>query len=161
MTGRLFYLMGPSGAGKDSLLEAAREPLQARGCRVARRVITRSAEAAGEDAQAVSTEEFEQLRRSGAFALDWQANGLRYGIPRQIDDWLAAGEDVLVNGSRGYLDQARGRYPQLRPLLLTVSGGSLRKSKSLRDVAKRSTNALSCSSGTPKYCDGDGLMRTS
>lgn len=127
MTGRLFYLMGPSGAGKDSLLEAAREPLQARGCRVARRVITRSAEAAGEDAQAVSTEEFEQLRRSGAFALDWQANGLRYGIPRQIDDWLAAGEDVLVNGSRGYLDQARARYPQLRPLLLTVALPVLRE----------------------------------
>lgn len=127
MTGHLFYLMGPSGAGKDSLLLAAREPLQARGCRVARRVITRSAEATGEDAQPVSTAEFEELRRSGAFALDWQANGLRYGIPRQIDDWLAAGEDVLVNGSRGYLSEARKRYPQLQAVLLTVSLPVLRE----------------------------------
>jgi ribose 1,5-bisphosphokinase len=127
MTGRLIYLMGPSGAGKDSLLLAAREPLQARGCRIARRVITRSAEAVGEDALAVTEAEFERLRRNGAFALDWQANGLHYGISRQIDDWLAAGEDVLVNGSRGYLAEARKRYPQLRPVLLTVALPVLRE----------------------------------
>jgi ribose 1,5-bisphosphokinase len=127
MTGRLIYLMGPSGAGKDSLLLAAREPLQARGCRIARRVITRSADAVGEDALAVTEAEFERLRRNGAFALDWQANGLHYGISRQIDDWLAAGEDVLVNGSRGYLAEARKRYPQLRPVLLTVALPVLRQ----------------------------------
>lgn len=46
MTGRLIYLMGPSGSGKDSLLQAAREPWL-RGCRIVRRVITRSAEAVG------------------------------------------------------------------------------------------------------------------
>lgn len=127
MTGRLIYLMGPSGAGKDSLLLAAREPLLARGCRIARRVITRSAEAVGEDALAVTEAEFERLRRNAAFALDWQANGLHYGISRQIDDWLVAGEDVLVNGSRGYLSEARARYPQLQPVLLTVALPVLRE----------------------------------
>lgn len=127
MKGRLIYLMGPSGAGKDSLLLAAREALQARGCRIARRVITRSAEAVGEDALAVTEAEFDQLQRSGAFALDWRANGLRYGIPRQIDDWLTTGDDVLINGSRGYLDEARGRYPQLQAVLLTVALPVLRE----------------------------------
>jgi ribose 1,5-bisphosphokinase len=127
MTGRLIYLMGPSGAGKDSLLLAARESLQARGCRVARRVITRSAEAVGEDALAVTESEFAQLRRNGAFALDWQANGLHYGISRQIDEWLEAGEDVLVNGSRGYLGEARDRYPQLQAVLLSVTLPVLRE----------------------------------
>lgn len=127
MTGRLIYLMGPSGAGKDSLLLAAREPLQARGCRIARRVITRSAEAVGEDALAVNDAEFEQLHHSGAFALDWQANGLRYGIPCQIDEWLEAGDDVLVNGSRGYLSEARVHYPQLQAVLLTVALPVLRE----------------------------------
>jgi ribose 1,5-bisphosphokinase len=127
MTGRLIYLMGPSGAGKDSLLLAAREPLLARGCKITRRVITRSAEAVGEDALAVTEAEFEQLHHSGAFALDWQANGLRYGIPKQIDEWLEAGEDVLVNGSRGYLSEARKRYPQLQAILLTVTLPVLRE----------------------------------
>ncbi|MCR3815313.1 hypothetical protein K3Z86_16210 [Pseudomonas aeruginosa] len=100
MTGRLIYLMGPSGSGKDSLLQAAREPLALRGCRIVRRVITRSAEAVGEDAQAVTPAQFDTLERASAFAMSRRANGLCYGIPVQIDEWLAQGYDVLVNGSR-------------------------------------------------------------
>ena len=88
MDGRLIYLMGPSGSGKDSLIEAAREPLQALNCEVVRRVITRSAESVGEDAIGVSREEFEQHRVEGDFALYWSANGLDYGIPVEIDQWL-------------------------------------------------------------------------
>lgn len=127
MTGRLIYLMGPSGSGKDSVLMAARAPLRARGCRIARRVITRSAEAAGEDAVAVTPAAFEQLRQDGAFALHWRANGLSYGIPREIDDWLAMGQDVLLNGSRGHLSEARQRYPHLQAVLLTVALPVLRQ----------------------------------
>ncbi len=127
MTGRLIYLMGPSGSGKDSLLNAARERLAARGFVIARRVITRSAEAVGEEAVGVSPAEFDQLEADGAFALSWRANGLAYGIPRQIDDWLAAGQDVLVNGSRGYLPEARARYPELQAILLQVDEAALRQ----------------------------------
>jgi ribose 1,5-bisphosphokinase len=127
MTGRLIYLMGPSGSGKDSLLNAARERLAARGCVIARRVITRSAEAVGEDAVGVSPAEFDQQEAAGAFALSWRANGLAYGIPRQIDDWLAARQDVLVNGSRGYLPDARARYPELLAILLQVDEAALRQ----------------------------------
>lgn len=127
MSGRLIYLMGPSGSGKDSLLNAARERLAERGCVIARRVITRSAEAVGEDAIGVSPAEFDQQEAAGAFALSWRANGLAYGIPRQIDDWLAAGQDVLVNGSRGHLAQARQRYPELLAILLQVDEAALRQ----------------------------------
>lgn len=127
MAGRLIYLIGPSGAGKDSVLDAARDALAARGCRIARRVITRSAEAVGEAALAVSTAQFEQMRADGGFALSWQANGLHYGIPREIDDWLQAGHDVLVNGSRGYLAQARQRYPDMLVVLLEVAPDILRQ----------------------------------
>jgi ribose 1,5-bisphosphokinase len=127
MAGRLIYLIGPSGSGKDSLLDAAREPLADQGCRIVRRVITRSAEAVGEAAQAVSVDEFASLQAQGAFALSWQANGLFYGIPKDIDEWLEAGQDVLVNGSRGYLPHARERYPELLALLLTVDQGVLRQ----------------------------------
>lgn len=127
MSGRLIYLMGPSGSGKDSLLNAARERLAERGCVIARRVITRSAEAVGEDAIGVSPAEFDRQEAADAFALSWRANGLAYGIPRQIDDWLAAGQDVLVNGSRGYLPQARERYPELLAILLQVDEAALRQ----------------------------------
>lgn len=127
MRGRLIYLIGPSGSGKDSLLQAARERLAAQGCRIVRRVITRSAEALGEDAVGVSLAAFEQLQGQGAFAMSWHANGLAYGIPKQIDDWLAAGQDVLVNGSRAYLREARQRYPELIGIVLTVDLEVLRE----------------------------------
>ncbi|WLH31775.1 phosphonate metabolism protein/1,5-bisphosphokinase (PRPP-forming) PhnN [Pseudomonas canadensis] len=127
MAGRLIYLIGPSGSGKDSLLDAARSRLAERGCRVVRRVITRSAEAVGEAAQGVSPEQFAALQAEGAFALSWQANGLSYGIPKEIDEWLAAGDDVLVNGSRAHLAQTRARYPTSLVLLLTVDQAVLRQ----------------------------------
>jgi ribose 1,5-bisphosphokinase len=127
MAGRLIYLIGPSGSGKDSLLDAARPRLAERGCRIVRRVITRSPESVGETAQGVSPERFAQMQAEGAFALSWQANGLSYGIPRVIDDWLAAGDDVLVNGSRAHLAQTRERYPTSLVLLLTVDQAVLRQ----------------------------------
>ena len=127
MQGRLIYLMGPSGSGKDSLLQAARAPLEAHGCRFARRVITRSAESVGEDALGVTPAEFERLEGEGAFALSWRANGLAYGIPCEIDDWLSAGQDVLINGSRGHLEAARQRYPDLLAVLLQVDEAVLRQ----------------------------------
>lgn len=127
MAGRLIYLIGPSGSGKDSLLETVRDELTRCGCRVVQRVITRSAEAVGEAAQAVTAEQFAAMQAHGDFALNWQANGLHYGIPKQIDDWLAQGLDVLVNGSRAHLPQARQRYPDVLAILLTVSDDILRQ----------------------------------
>lgn len=125
--GRLIFLIGPSGSGKDSLIDAAREQLRAQGVEVARRVITRSAEAKGEAALSVSREAFEQMRMAGEFALDWQANGLCYGIPAEVQAWLSAGHSVLVNGSRGHLDEARRRYPDLLAIGLRVSPEALRE----------------------------------
>ena len=121
MPGNLIYLMGPSGSGKDSLIEAARHSLAERGCEVMRRVITRSAESVGEDAQGVSAQAFEALKEQGAFALHWQAHGLSYGITTQLDDCLRQGRHVLVNGSRAYLRQARERYPDLVAVMLCVN----------------------------------------
>jgi len=126
MVGRLIYLMGASGAGKDSLLDAVRGQLEAQRCRIVTRVITRSAEAKGENAIAVSAEEFDRRRRDGDFAMSWEANGLAYGIPKEIDAWLAAGSHVLVNGSREYLHEARKRYPDLLAVLLQVEPEVLR-----------------------------------
>lgn len=127
MPGKLIYLMGPSGSGKDSLIDAARQQLQARGCEVIRRVITRSAEAVGEDALSVSREGFQLLKKEGAFALNWQANGLDYGIPVQLNHWLNAGRHVVVNGSRAYLNQARKHYPHLLAIMLRVDTAVLRQ----------------------------------
>ncbi|MDD1509907.1 phosphonate metabolism protein/1,5-bisphosphokinase (PRPP-forming) PhnN [Pseudomonas sp. CNPSo 3701] len=125
--GRLIYLMGPSGAGKDSVLQHLKQCLEGSRCRIARRVITRSAEAMGEEAISVSPREFGERERVGDFAMVWRANGLAYGIPREIEEWLADGYQVIVNGSRGYLDEARSNYPDLLAVLLQVEPAILRK----------------------------------
>ncbi|OLS63666.1 phosphonate metabolism protein/1,5-bisphosphokinase (PRPP-forming) PhnN [Pseudomonas putida] len=125
--GRLIFLMGPSGSGKDSVIDHSRPALAGLGVAVVRRVITRSAEAIGEEAHSVTLAQFLSLREQGAFALDWEANGLRYGIPAEIDAWLAEGRWVLVNGSRGHLQEAREKYSDLLPILMTVSTDVLRQ----------------------------------
>lgn len=126
-SGTLIYLVGPSGSGKDSLIEAAEPYLVRLGVRRARRVITRSAEAQGEQATGVSRETFDQYVRQGAFALHWQANGLAYGIPACIDTWLMQGHSVLVNGSRAHQPDALQRYPDMVTVQLQVSQDVLRR----------------------------------
>lgn len=118
---RLFYVVGPSGAGKDTLIAAALGLLP-RGVtvRLARRAITRPASGQGEAHEPMSREAWDAVRAAGGFALAWEANGHAYGVRRELDGWLAAGERVIVNGSREYLPHARNRYPALRVLLITA-----------------------------------------
>ncbi|MFJ2992296.1 phosphonate metabolism protein/1,5-bisphosphokinase (PRPP-forming) PhnN [Pandoraea sp. NPDC087047] len=114
---RLFYVMGPSGAGKDSLLDYARGVLHVSDALssgsspvlFAHRYITR-APADGENHVALSQAEFALRHSLGCFALDWDSHGCRYGIGIEIDAWLSAGASVVVNGSRAFLAQAVARY---------------------------------------------------
>ncbi|GGA28150.1 phosphonate metabolism protein/1,5-bisphosphokinase (PRPP-forming) PhnN [Dyella nitratireducens] len=120
-TGHLYYVMGPSGAGKDSVLAWVREHGAAYGVVCAHRYITRPAHAGGENHVALSDAEFQSREQRGLFALTWQAHGLRYGIGNEVAHWLARGADVLVNGSRGAFALACERFPALRPVLITAS----------------------------------------
>lgn len=118
MSGRFIAVVGPSGVGKDTVMEAL-----AADCGrlvLARRVITRPSDAGGEVFDGVSRAQFATLKLAGAFALDWEAHGLCYGIPAAVDADLAAGRDVLANLSRGQLTKARNRFENLLVLALTA-----------------------------------------
>lgn len=126
MNHRLVYVMGPSGAGKDSVLGWLREHLPP-GLRMhwARRCITRAPDAGGETHEAMTPADFEAARARGGFAMHWHANGLDYGIAHGEFAPLAQGGWVLVNGSREYFAQARERYPGLTGLYLGASEATL------------------------------------
>ena len=98
MTGKLIWLMGPSGSGKDSLLAELRQREQTQ-LLVAHRYITRDASAGSENHIALSEREFFTRAGQNLLALSWHANGLYYGVGIEIDLWLHAGFDVVVNGS--------------------------------------------------------------
>lgn len=150
MTGRLFLIVGPSGAGKDTVIAGTMALLApADDVLLARRIITRLAHPGGaEDHLPVTPEAFARLRAAGAFALDWDSHGLRYGIGGEVRSWLAAGMTVIANGSRGALQQARAAFgPALVATEITARPETLaarltaRGRESAADIAARLTRS--------------------
>lgn len=119
MAGRLIAVVGPSGAGKDSLLGAL---LQARAddLHLAQRMITRPTNAGGEDFVGLNVAEFQAKKAAGAFVVDWEAHGLFYGIPWAEFTPLDQGKDVIFNGSRQHLPKAKALFSALETVLITA-----------------------------------------
>jgi phosphonate metabolism protein PhnN/1,5-bisphosphokinase (PRPP-forming) len=124
--GRLIYLAGPSGAGKDSLLAWLRaRPLP--GVLLAQRTITRPATPRGEQHASVTPAQFDRMLERGEFAMHWRSNGHSYGIGREILQALERGSTVVVNGSREYLPRARALIPALEFVRVTAPAEVLRE----------------------------------
>lgn len=123
---RLFYVMGASGSGKDTLLRLTRPRLDQLPCLVAHRYITRPPELKGENHIFLSQSEFLRRKALGAFTMSWEANGYWYGVGQEIDHWLSSGSHVLMNGSRAYANEAARQYGErLVPVVIDVSAGKL------------------------------------
>jgi ribose 1,5-bisphosphokinase len=120
--GTLVLVVGPSGAGKDSIIDGAAACLAGdAGFVFARRRITRPAEAGGEIHLPVTEAEFERLAGAGDFLLHWRAHDLGYGLPANYVDDLAAGRTVIANVSRSVLDEARQHLRPVQVVQVTAS----------------------------------------
>ncbi len=126
-SGRLFFFVGPSGAGKDTLLQwvQARIPEHAE-LVFAQRVITRPQQP-GDTHEAVDHSTFWRLAAAGQFAMIWEVNGLCYGVRRSIEADLKAGRDVVINGSREYVPQLQQLFPQAQVIWLEADEALLRE----------------------------------
>ncbi|MBV2120932.1 MAG: phosphonate metabolism protein/1,5-bisphosphokinase (PRPP-forming) PhnN [Candidatus Thiodiazotropha sp. (ex Ctena orbiculata)] len=124
----LFYIIGASGVGKDSLINYLRQHLQPGApVAIAHRYITRPFDANGENHIELSETEFANRMYWGCFALEWYSHRTWYGIGIEIDQWLSSGLSVVVNGSRAYLAEATHLYPDLIPVLITSDYDQLRQ----------------------------------
>ena len=118
--GRLVLVVGPSGAGKDTLLGLAKAACaDDRNIAFPRRLITREA-SASEDNEEVSIGTFQAALTRGAYAMHWEAHGHCYALSRAIDDEIRAGRTIVANVSRTVIGAMRGAYADVVVVLITA-----------------------------------------
>lgn len=172
--GAFVAVVGPSGAGKDTLIAHAREALAGEPqVEFVRRVITRLSDGSTEDHDTLVDAEFLEALAEGAFALAWEAHGLRYGLPASVDRAVENGHVAVANVSRGALPALRQRYVNVAVVEVTADpeilaarlAGRGRESRGevlarlARTVACDTTGpAIALDNSGPKEIAGDRLV---
>jgi ribose 1,5-bisphosphokinase len=132
-------VVGPSGAGKDTVIELARAALAGNPDVVfVRRVVTRPSDGS-EDHLSATPEAFAIAEASGAFALSWHAHGHDYGLPVGFERDLRAGRVVVANISRSVAALARARYRDARLVHVTAPDDVLAARRAARHRASEAT----------------------
>lgn len=120
--GTVVLVVGPSGAGKDSILRQAQSIFATDPDVVfPRRVVTRKADVSAEDHDTVSDMDFSQNLAKGDYAVWWSAHGNGYGIQVSIDDDIKLGRTVIFNCSRAIIEELQLRYPKVVVVEIKVS----------------------------------------
>jgi phosphonate metabolism protein PhnN/1,5-bisphosphokinase (PRPP-forming) len=139
--GRLVYVVGASGVGKDSLLRWAKVRTQPQhGIVFAQRVITRPLDSGVEQHEPVTAAQFDVLRSTGELGMTWNAHGFSYGVRRPVLDELKYGMTVVVSGSRAHLPAALAHYPDLEVVHVTASDD--RVAQRLRERGREDETAI-------------------
>lgn len=126
--GRLVLIVGPSGVGKDSLIDGARIALaQDPAFAFAVRDISRPAQAGGEAHRPVTEAEFDAVAQAGGYMLSWRAHGLCYGIPAAYEVARQRGVNVVANVSRTVIGPARDQFPPLVVVAVSAPADLLRQ----------------------------------
>lgn len=172
--GAFVAIVGPSGAGKDTLIAHAKAALAGEPqVDFVRRVITRLSDGETEDHDTLADSEFVEALAEGAFALAWEAHGLRYGLPAGIDAAIGNGHVAVANVSRGALPALRERYANVAVVEVTADPEILaarlagRGRESRGEILARLARTISCDTtgasvaldnSGPKEIAGDRLV---
>lgn len=120
MRGQLWIIAAPSGGGKTSLIRAVLQKLPNLVESISHTTrAPRAGEVEGVDYFFINEEEFKRRQAAGEF-LEWaEVYGRYYGTSaQQVDRWLAAGQDVLLNIDWQGAEQVRRLRPDTRTVFL-------------------------------------------
>ena len=133
MAGGFVLVVGPSGAGKDTLIGLARRSLAGDPRFVfPRRLVTRAG-SVHEDNERIDEATFEAGRAAGRLALAWRAHGLGYAVPASARDSALRGHVVVCNVSRALLEEARASLPDVSVVEISASEPVLSRRLEARD----------------------------
>ncbi|MFX0043835.1 MAG: phosphonate metabolism protein/1,5-bisphosphokinase (PRPP-forming) PhnN [Candidatus Hodarchaeota archaeon] len=162
--GTLILVVGNSGSGKDSIINGASEkyPLDLKKVYCAKRYITRPPSET-EDNYYISSEEYNEMRKQGKFALEWQIYGLDYGVPIEIDNWLKNGYTVIVNVSRTIINNTRKKYTNVKVVFIEVPFDItlLRLKNRERESEQRMKERIERARNNQKYPEADFVVDNS
>ena len=139
-------VVGPSGAGKDTLISIAASKLRAEARIVFwRRIVTREADSS-EDHDSLTPEAFDAAEARGEFALAWRAHGHGYGLRRGAMRGLEMGDTLVFNVSRAVVEAARAQFARVRVVYVTAPPDILASRLKARgrdgDIASRLVRAV-------------------
>jgi len=147
MAGGFVFVVGPSGAGKDTLIRLARAELAGDGrFSFPKRLVTRPG-SPWEDHDTIDSESFERDCARGVFVLAWRAHGLGYALPGACREAAAAGQVVVCNISRTLVSTARETLPNVAVVKVTAPEAVIAARLALRarsddgDLAARITRS--------------------
>lgn len=177
-------IVGPSGAGKDTIMNAVHEVLKNNPeFLFVRRIITRKAginsfndhdetsqNIGNEDNIGVSLEKFFELSQKASFSLQWFAHGIHYGLPMGIVDEVHKGKIVIANVSRAELEHAKELFGKVYVIEINAPIEILkerllgRKREKITDIEERLKRAnipIQLPEGS-KYCyiDNSGNVKS-
>ena len=178
-------IVGPSGAGKDTIINAVHQALKNNPeFLFVRRTITRKAginsfndhddtsqNIGNEDNIGVTLEKFFELSEKASFSLQWFAHGIHYALPIGIVDEVHKGKIVIANVSRAELEHAKELFGKVFVIEINAPIGILkerlisRKREKITDIEERLERAnipIHLPKGA-KYCyiDNSGNINSS
>lgn len=156
--GRLVLVVGPSGAGKDTLIRLVRGSLQGDPRIVfPRRLVTRPT-SEWEDHDSIEPRHFEAGARFGLYPLHWRAHGLSYALPVSIITDVACGRTVVANVSRTAVREARGLFERVDVVYVTAPGPVLSQRIAARGREAAAAGRVARQAAGPEECGADCVI---
>eukprot|EP01006_Ploeotia_vitrea_P011502 TRINITY_DN30633_c0_g1_i1.p1 TRINITY_DN30633_c0_g1~~TRINITY_DN30633_c0_g1_i1.p1 ORF type:complete len:211 (+),score=15.96 TRINITY_DN30633_c0_g1_i1:41-673(+) len=124
----IYLTVGPSGAGKDTLLKGALKKIGDDSVVFCKRHITRDADKCEELENPVTKEDFERNRGNNMYMTHWDRHDTLYGIPYSE---IQPNKTLILNVSRGVIEEVNQKYTPhgtiVRVLRITASDHVLRE----------------------------------